>query len=365
MKTRFLFLLLFINVSGMVKAQVTIHVQLPPSGIVQNSQLWNITLSNTDNSTQFVNVILTLLQTNTNQPVLTASTKLLNLAKGVMQLNESNLNPIQYTYLQGSNANAGGLLPIGNYTACYTVNKVFNERYLQIAEDCQPLEVAPLSPPMLNTPDNEAILETLYPQFTWLPPTPLNLFTNLTYDLVLTEVMPGQNFMQAIQQNIPVYSAGNITNLFDNYPASRKSLDTGKAYAWRVIARNNQQFVTQSDVWTFKVKYPEQDTLITENSGYLKLKRGYEAGVAVVSDLLKIEYPNYDNDATANCTLKSLDDPGRVLSSYKIPVKPGLNYIEISLRKSGKLEENKTYLLELKNNAGNDWSVKFLFKNEK
>ena len=363
MKTRLLFWLMSVIISGAVTAQVNITVQLPPVGIVQNSQLWNITLSNTDNNPLFVNIILTLLSTNTNQPVFTASTQPFALAKGVVQLNESRLNPIQYTYLQGSNSN--GLLPIGNYTACYTVNKVYNERYIQIAEDCQPLEVAPLSPPMLNTPENGAVIETLYPQFTWLPPTPLNLFTKLTYDLVVTEVMPGQNFIQAVQQNIPVYNIGNCTNLFDNYPASRKSLDTGKIYAWRIIARNNRQFVAQSDVWTFKVKYPEQDSLVTENNGYLKMKRGYEPGVAVVTDLLKVEYPNYDNDATATCILKSLGDPGNILSSYKLPVKPGLNYIEISLKTGSKLLENKTYLLELRSSAGNEWSIKFLYKKGK
>src|SRR5436190_811787 len=79
----------------------------------------------------------------------------------------------------------------GRYQACYTVVNA-QKGELTLVENCITVNVDPLSPPLLNTPADEDKLLTAYPQFTWLPPTPIGLFNDLGYAMVLVEVFPGQ-----------------------------------------------------------------------------------------------------------------------------------------------------------------------------
>src|SRR6186713_935075 len=188
-KKRFpiLFVLLL---GGMVsRAQITMTLQVPPTGVLVKNQLWNMLLVNSGSAGVVVRINMVLLDERSNQPVLTASSVPVLLARGARQLQAKDLGPIQYVYNSPAfhaDQDPNGMLPAGSYQACYTVGGV-EKLSAPRAENCIQVNVDPLSPPLLNTPADEGSLYTSYPQFTWLPPTPIGLFSDLSYDLIVVE----------------------------------------------------------------------------------------------------------------------------------------------------------------------------------
>ncbi|HEX8331552.1 MAG TPA: hypothetical protein VF622_02965, partial [Segetibacter sp.] len=303
------------------------------------------------------------------QPVLTAKTKIITLNKGALQLKASDLSPIQYNYSGSSfniDRNPDGFLPIGSFVACYSIIKQKSEGSLQLSEECIPIEVTPLSPPLLNTPENDAIIETTHPQFTWLPPTPVNLFSDLNYNLVLVEVMKGQSPSQAVQSNIPVYNIGNYKSLFNNYPTSNKSLDTGRLYAWRVVAKNSNQFTAQSDVWTFRISNRNPSKEGSRIQSFTELKRGYDAAFAICYGSLKFDYNNDANDSTIQYKIISIEDgKGTILKKGTLITVFGQNLFELPLQNVKGFQNNKTYMLQVFNSRDEQWSLNFSYNSSK
>src|SRR6185295_7309435 len=111
------------------------------------------------------------------------------------------------------------------------------------------INIAPLSPPVLNSPADRSILQTPYPQFTWMPPTPVQMFDNLNYEITVSEILEGQSPMDAIRYNTPVYAKTNGQQTFETYPSTYSKLDTTKTYAWQVVARSGLNYAAATEIW--------------------------------------------------------------------------------------------------------------------
>ncbi|OQP59648.1 hypothetical protein A3860_36840 [Niastella vici] len=342
-------------------AQVSMTLQVPPAGVLLKNQLWNLVLVNASNSNALVKVNLVLLDVQTNQPVITAVSAPLSLSKGARQLQARDVSPVQYTYSIPAarvDMDPNGMLPAGRYQACYSV--VSAEKGVTFVENCIPVNVDPLSPPLLNTPANEDKLLTPYPQFTWLPPTPLGLFNDLGYAIVVVEVLPGQGKADAIQQNIPLNATVYTKDLFWNYPASTRSLDTGKVYAWRVVAMNSGKAVALSDIWTFKVSKVKPGFEPVKEVPYVEVKRTQDAVIATAGSVLRITYDNAAADSTVKYTITSIEEAGNpVVQEGELAVKYGQNQLQVPLKKNKKIVENKVYLFRFTSSRNESWSVKF------
>lgn len=347
------------------QAQIMLSVQLPATGVIQKSQLWNMTLVYTSPSPLYVYVGLTLLSTRDNRPLMTATTRSILLSKGVRQLKAADITPIDYHYLSPSftvDNNPEGFLPIGNYRACYTIYRSGEAVGTPLAEDCLPLEIQPFSPPLLTSPADQSVVEMPYPQFTWLPPMPITLFSNLKYELVVTEVLPGQSSEKSIQQNLPVYNAAAITIPFNNYPASNKSLDTGRLYAWRVIVKNDNDFITQSDIWTFRITKPQAQSLVLNGEAYVKLKKGAEIGYTECRGNLRFAYDNEAGDSLLQYSITDAGEgQGNIVKKGKVKVQRGQNFLEINFLKEVKLATGNVYLMQVTNARKETWGIKFAY----
>jgi hypothetical protein len=343
------------------RAQISMTLQVPPMGVLVKNQLWNMLLVNTGNRAILIRIGLVLLDEKTNQPIMTASSLPFLLDKGARPIQAKDLSPIQYSYNGPANADRdpNGMLPAGTYQACYTVSGGDKGRAPYV-ENCIQVNVDPLSPPLLNTPADEGQLYSPSPQFTWLPPTPLGLFNDLSYDLVLVELLPGQGKADAIQQNIPVYSGGFIRNLYMNYSTSYKALDTGRVYAWRIVALNNGQPAAMSDIWTFRVIVPPKPSLLQKAVPYIDLKRGLDPSVASAGQTLKFTYENIPADTVLHYTITSLEDPGNpIVQKGQMPLRRGRNLLELPLLKTGGYVQRKVYLFQFVNGRNESWTIKF------
>ena len=355
-----LLLALLMLVAMFSRAQISMTLQVPPIGVLVKNQLWNMLLVNTGSRSLPVTIQLVLLDQKTNQPVLTGTTLPFMLDKGARQIQAKDLGPIQYTYDGPAvlgDRDPNGLLPVGSYQACYTV--VAGEKSGPRVENCIQLVVDPMSPPLLNTPADEGNIYTRHPQFTWLPPTPAAIFSDLSYTLVLVEVLPGQGKADAIEQNIPIYSGGLLRNLYLNYASSYVALDTGKLYAWRIVAMNNSQPVAMSDIWTFKVIDPPKPTLSKEYPAWLELRRGLDASLATAGKSLNVTYDNAAADTVVHYTITSIQEAGNpVVQQGVLTLKRGRNWLTVPLNK-GRYSQDKLYLFEFNNSRNESWNIKF------
>ncbi len=348
----------------MVKAQVTMTLQVPPAGVLLKSQLWNVSFSNSDVAISCA-ITLVLTDGQTNQPVLNATTKAFTVAAGASVLTEMDLAPINYEYPADliTDRSADGFLNVGQYHACYTLNK-FDHGSQQLLEDCMDITVEPVSPPMLILPADQDTVLSNTPQFNWLPPNPLNIFGNLNYDFLLVEVQQGQTPALAIQQNVPVYATGSFGDVFLSYPISYQALDTGKLYAWQVIAKDNDRFGAQSEIWTFTVKPPTIINLpISDGKPYIKLKEEQDASLALCDGVIKVVYTNDENDSLAAYTITSLEEgnAGELIKSGSISLRSGENFIDVLITTNDTLADDKTYLFELVNSRNEKWTMKFIY----
>jgi hypothetical protein len=359
-KKRLIIVYLLLTGGLVSSAQISMTLQVPPAGVLMKNQLWNMVLVNSGSEPVTARVQLTLLDEKNNQPVLTATTAPVVLSRGARQLQARDFSPIQYDYSGPSfhaDEDPNGMLPVGSYQACYTVMSTVKSNALR-AENCIQVNVDPLSPPLLNTPADEGQLYTPYPQFTWLPPAPMGLFNDLSYDLIVVEVLPGQGKADAVQQNIPVYSAGFVKNLFMNYPSSYKALDTGRTYAWRIVALNNGLPAAMSDIWSFRVITPGKPGLQKKEEPYVELRRGVDVSMASIGGTLKCTYDNIPADSVVSYTITSLEDPGSPLVQQgRLKLNRGRNFLDLSL--TGGYAARKAYLFSFVNSRNETWTIKF------
>ena len=359
---RKLLLLLMLGLVGskLLPAQVTLALQVPPVGVMQKTQLWNMALIYAGNSSIDVYVSLTLLSTKDNQPLLRATSRPIVLIKGTKQINAADASPVQYNYLSpifNIDRDPNGFLPVGNYKACYTVFKR-DDSGEPLAEDCIPVEVQPLSPPQLNLPADTSVIETAYPQFNWLPPSPLNLFSNLTYDMLVVEVLPGQSSYESIQKNMPVYNISRYKDMVHLYPASGKALDTGRVYAWRVVAKNEDEFVAQSEVWTFRLASQKAAAPAPAGDNYILLKKSNEAssGINIITGgRIGIKYYSFDKAHTA--TVRFLSADGQIIRQVQSTIVYGDNFLSFTL--DNLFRKGKSYRVEITDLQNNIYAAPF------
>jgi hypothetical protein len=353
---RFVYVLLFSLSTLFARGQVTISVHLPQAGLVQKNQLWNLMLFNSGSSTVQISLALTLRDIRTGQSMVSGTSSIFSLPKGVKQVSPSDLGVIQYTSLQGS---ASNYLPLGNYIACYRVTKFNNDQTDPIAEECVNVSIMPLSPPLLVTPADRSILRTSVPQFTWAPPTPATMFSDLRYELSICEVGESQSPSEALLYNTPVYSRYGTSVSFENYSKAYQTLLPGKTYAWQVVARDGMNFAAPTEIWTFSVASDTTKTVV-DSETYIILQdsdRGY--GITTVTgDMLNFKLYHVSSDLTTQATITS--SKGRTVDRVKVKLVYGDNYF--SLQMNHKFERNETYFIKLNDQANHSYQASFRIK---
>lgn len=249
-------------------------------------------------------------------------------------ISSQDVQPVLYNYLVQDFSRS--YLPLGAYVACYQLNlNALKEEPL--AEECIQINIDPLSPPLLNSPADQSEIQTPYPQFTWMPPTPFDMFSSLNYDLIVTEVLPNQTPADAIQNNIPLYIRNNITQPSQNYSTSFNALEPDKVYAWQIVARNGFSYAAKTEVWTFKLGRESVPAAII-NDTYILLQDDITGVYHVNKDILRIKYYSFTKEYTA--IVDFTDEKGAVVKRISQKIVPGNNYLDFDLKnkfKTGRL----------------------------
>jgi hypothetical protein len=340
-------------------AQLTIQPLLPQVGMFQKSQLWNIIVINSSAGEQDCYMTLSLQNRQTGEEVLSATTSSFFLTKGSKQLNTVNLAPIQYSYLSYS-SKMSDFLTAGSYTACFRlIGKGHNSN--ELAEVCVPFDVQPLSPPMLITPSDSSVLQAQPSQFTWQPPTPVTMFQQLHYQILIAEILPGQQPQEAVELNAPFYMDLNVTTNMINYTGAYPSFQQGKWYAWEIVAQDGQSYAAKSPVWDFTIAPQKIPVVVPTNGNYILLKSDKEAseGVHTLTDQnLGIKYYSFDKDYSA--TVLFIGPDGKTVEQATEQITYGNNFLGYKL--DSKFKKGTVYSIEIIDGKGNKSNAFFLIK---
>jgi hypothetical protein len=366
MKKRIVFLICFLGtISPVLFAQVQIQPILPSAGLIQKNQLWNLLLVNGSGASLEGRLELVLLDRTTSQELMTASTGSFTLNKGSNAVNTNQLNPILYNYMGiEPDRNINNLLPIGMYTVCYNfVRNPDSDKREILAEECTPFDVEPLSPPLLIFPADSTVFETAPTQFSWTPPTPLALLPKLRYRVLITEIQTSQQPAEAVQDNIPFYSAEQAPNNFIHYTGAQPAFSIDKWYAWQVMASDGDKYAGKSEVWVFKVSKPTPVQDIINATAYLQLQKNSAGKAIAPNGILRFSYFNQLADTTASVTITDMTaGHKRTAASFLIKMGRGQNNMQQEISRYMKPEEGHVYMLSLENSAGEKWLILFEVK---
>jgi hypothetical protein len=355
-----------------VQAQIALNLQLPPAGLSIKPQLWNLSLVNTNQDQLMVWVEMVMTDASTNQQVLTGTSRMFSLGRGVKQLRPSDVMPVTYNTANPNyitDTRPDGFLPTGVYVVCYSVIKGGNDAHDKLAEECETVHIEPLSPPQLVLPsDNEQITLTR-PLFTWLPPAPVQSGNKVLYDWVLVEVQATQSAANAVQQNIPVLSRQNVPFTSFQFPMAMPELDTAKLYAWRITAKTNGKPIANSEVWSFRIKNDRlSHSAATESGAFARLKSQEDGSYVVCDGVLRFQYDNEYNAGTVAVTITDLTAAKRTqlaLDSSEYAVHYGSNYMQLNLKENRGLKNGHFYLMEIMNEKQQKWYLKFEYRKSK
>jgi hypothetical protein len=359
-------LLLIVTAGELARGQVMINLQLPPTGLTVKTQLWNFSLINTGTTSINVKMQIILRDASSGQQVLTGTSKIIDLPKGIRQIQYADMMPVTYSINNSSygiDASPDGFLPVGVFTICFTAIQSINDASDNVAEECETLEIEPISPPMLILPADSEKVDITRPVFNWTPPIPFTLFSNLSYDWLLVEVQSTQTGATALQQNFPLLSQSNLTNTSFQYPLGSPELDTSKLYAWQVTAKNNNNAVGKSEARVFRINKITRDSTVYGQQGYyVKLQKENNASYAICRGTVRYEYLNEINDSTVTLALYDLSSAGNteIIPENNQPhLVFGENFLQWDLSGVNGISEHHIYLLELRNSKKESWYMKF------
>lgn len=353
MKTIYLNILAILLGCHNLYSQVLLQPQIPSPGVFTKSQLWNISIMNSFNHSMNVRVVMTMSDLSSNQLVLSGTSRFFTLNQGATQLTHQTISPINYQAINANypvDAQPDGFLPVGIFSICYTLYWQNNDGLEPVSEQCELLEIEPLSPPLLIIPENEQKLTEQYPFFTWTIPMTSTLLSGLRYDWKLVEVLPFQSPGDALQQNTPIWMQRSLTNNSYQYPYGQTPLDSSKLYAWQVTALSNITPVATSEVWTFRIGAPLLTSEFRKRGAYAKLNSTTNGSALLIAGEIQFIYNNQTNQNQISAMIYDYKNSRKYplfRNPIVLPVSHGENYVRIPSTMTKSLKNGHPYLLEV------------------
>jgi hypothetical protein len=339
--------------------QVTIVSQVPAASLIMKDQLWNAVVSNNSNNVVKLRIQLDIRDLEMGHSVLNANTAAFSVAKGIKLITINEVQPVMYNYV--SNELGGNFLPCGNYRFHFMVIQETDKGDIVVADDLQKINIRPLSPPLLIYPAEKTTITNLHPQFSWVPPGPIQMYNPLLYDFKLVKIEGQQSPSEAMEANVPVYFSDNIVNPVMNLPSSFSSLEKGKKYAWGVIAKSNMSCYTFSAIHQFNIDSSETVKPELPLTSFIKMKRGEYSKTIAPAGELKISYINDRNESVAKMMIIEPGAKKEVLYETEIKLGIGENLMSYDISRLVKLKEGKVYEFRIINGRGEIWQVQFEF----
>jgi hypothetical protein len=359
MKIKILLAILFC-IPFFIKAQVTVTTQLPNSGILLKDQLWNMVITNNSNDIAELKLQLDVRDVLIGQSVINATAGKIVIGKGMKLITVKEVQPIMYNYV--ATEFSGNYLPCGSYTISYRLIQETSKGDVLAADEVVRINITPLSPPLLTTPSDKSSIETVYPQFAWMPPTPVQMFNPLLYDITVVAIEEGQSPKEAMEFNKPVYINTNLQNSSEKIPTSFEQLQQGKSYAWQVVAKSGFACAAPTEVWMFTVG-KDSVAKIIEAAPYTQINKSNTEVTIVHEGVIKMEYVNAAEDKKVKFNVYKAADrekSNRNVMHFEIELTNGQNFLLYNTAKKVKLDDKTVYEISMINSRGEEWLMRFV-----
>jgi hypothetical protein len=354
---RKILLTIIICIPFFIKAQITLTTQLPNSGILLKDQLWNMVIINNGNDIAELRMQLDVRDVLLGQSVINASAAKIIIGKGMKLVTVKDVQPVMYNYI--ATEFSGNYLPCGNYTISYHLVQETTKGDVPVANEVVRINVTPLNPPLLTTPADKSKIETVYPQFSWMPPVPVQMFNPLVYDIAVVAVEEGQSAKEAMEFNKPVYINTNLQNPSEKMASSFEQLQQGKTYAWQVVARSGMAYSIPTEIWIFTLEKKSDPDIIIAQTPFTKMKKDNPDKGIAPNGVLKMSYVHETAENEATVHVFDLSNAKKNISEFKIKIQPGENLIQQDLNKLLPLQEGKIYEVQIINNRNEKWVMQF------
>ena len=347
---------------GYVRAQVIIIPEIQNSGIILKQQLWSVVINNlSGNSTKAV-LSVAITDKLTSQSLMQSTSNAFVLNPGAKRVTYNDLAPLNYTFTSigfSIDKQLTQPLPVGEYLVCYNLIDVGNKQQI-LATECVKVIAEPLSPPQLIQPENNSTIKDSRPVLTWTPPSPVQMFSSLSYLIIVAPIFEKQSPQEALQRNIPVMTTTSANNSL-LYPPSFTNLEPGKTYVWQVAAQDAGRYGGKSEVWKFTIM-PDSVVKIISMAPYVKLSQHSDEATVLHQGILKMEYFNSLADSAVNVSVNKISpgsSRGRQNFSFQLKMKAGQNLLEYDINRKIRLDETAVYEVTLVNGKKEKWQMKF------
>ncbi|MGM0565980.1 MAG: hypothetical protein ACQESX_04380 [Bacteroidota bacterium] len=363
--------------SSMGQERISLQLRVPPGNEINLDEAFSIVLINSGQNTE-VYLRATVDEAENGSLFEGVSSKFL-LSEGSSYFNRRNYTPLQPIETRFSDlsykdyAQRTSKFPPGSYKICVAVYSVDDNSLL--AEECYEKVVEEFLPPSLISPENRSIVSQSNPFFTWSP-VPGSQGSNITYSLVIAEIIGNQSPVAALENNPPFYKASDISSPIFQYPVQARGFDLKGAYAWKVEAFQGSEIIAESEAWAFRYykdddededesddedDTEEEDVLIPDQ--YFLLKKQFVSGYHLLKGYtLRVSYQNSYGNHDLQC---KLTDPNKNIISENILTRtqlPGLNFHELNLQNL--IKPGQKYHLNCHDPLGNEMQLKFISQEE-
>jgi hypothetical protein len=255
------------------------------------------------------------------------------------------------------------LLPAGTFEYCVSIvpANVPGESATTSFDECLYHRADDFFVINLVDPSDKAKIAEYNPMLTWL--ANYSLSNELTYRIRIAEMKQGQNAVNAVMRNQPIYEEDNLMQSSIIYPVGARPLVANQWYAWTVDAYYKGIMLGGSETWQFIIP----DTIskvVTGNRSYIDIKK--ESGLYQLTALgnLKLKYV-LDDSKTDSLYLEIVSEKGKKypLTPDKLKAVYGDNRYVLDLAGTSHLRHNGIYTLKITSKTGHVYNLLFEYKN--
>lgn len=357
-------LLAIVSIESFAQFQITFAPTLPNE--LHYTQLWQFDIVSNNSTTQTVRITGTLEDQYGIALRATSATVELVPGHNSSTYLQERLKPttsfVKPEYARALNSLSG--FPSGEYQWCIEIEEVA-EQYIG-GQACITKVVSVLIPPHLITPEHEAIIQESRPVFAWSPPVPVKNHSALNYTIKIVEQKKGQLPEAAIATNSIHFQLTNLRSPILSYPATAKSFEVGKKYAWTVVAYIGGQAIPAEEVWLFQPEEEPQPAVIQTTGSYAKLKSELDVDFVTLprDGHLRFAFNSQQAGATISFQIENAHRKGCLQEKLAELKKVKLGYNQYDIDLSCAIRETGYYTLTINWPNGSTRYLRFYYSTD-